>query len=166
MLKTRQGKLIAILFLIGIYFYATGNGVHETASFFFNTFCPQNNLATSACQSMFFNDYYFGNIMYFIGAFLMTIPLLAIERRYPNMTFNRNDYIILYINCIFYAFAIIAYAAFDKVLVGFWYVLITTIFALAFLFFRKTKYTQLPVTVYTATVYTVGTVVSLILRFH
>src|SRR5256885_16555445 len=41
-LKNTKGTIIAIVFMIGIYFSATGNGVHELASFVFNMFCGKN----------------------------------------------------------------------------------------------------------------------------
>src|SRR5689334_14643086 len=36
-LQMRDGMLCLTIFVIGLYFYATGNGVHELASFQFNT---------------------------------------------------------------------------------------------------------------------------------
>ena len=38
-LKTSTGMALLVCVVIGIYFYATGNGIHELASFQLNTFC-------------------------------------------------------------------------------------------------------------------------------
>src|SRR5581483_3950424 len=37
LLKTQKGFILALLFIVGVYFYATGNGLHEVASHAFNT---------------------------------------------------------------------------------------------------------------------------------
>ena len=164
--KSNYEKFLVILFAAGIYFYATGNGAHEIASFLFNNYCPQNNFATAFCKSSFFDDYYFGNIMYFFGAFFMTVPILLLERLNPTKDFTKKDYIILIINSLVYSLAIIAYAALDRVLVGLVYTLITTIVIDGILFTSKIKYKYLPYTFYSAVVYTIGAVISLLIRFR
>jgi hypothetical protein len=165
-LKSKRGLLWAIVFITGVYFYATGNGVHELASFDFNTYCDPKNITNELCNGLFFNDYYTGNIMYFLGAGLMIIPLLFLERMKPNKTYTKKDVNITVINAVIYAFAIFAYSAFDKVLVGLTYSLIIMILAdLLYLKTRK-KYLQYPITFYTALTYTIGTVAAIILRFH
>src|SRR5260221_11578758 len=75
LMQTKYGLILFIIFIIGIYFYATGNGVHELASFLFNSFCDIKNIYPDICGGLFFNDYYFGNAVYFIGAFLMNVSL-------------------------------------------------------------------------------------------
>src|SRR3989338_5145983 len=82
--KTKKGFWLAFTFLIGVYFYATGNGVHEVSSFNFNQFCDTKNFQGNLCGSMFFNDYYTGNILYFVGGILMYLSLLLFEQRNPN----------------------------------------------------------------------------------
>src|SRR5260221_14480002 len=94
LLKSKKGTLLALMFMIGIYFYSTGNGVHEVASYLFNTFCNTKHITNIPCGSMFFNDYYFGNILYFIGGLLFTIPLILFERMNPDKIFTKNDFII------------------------------------------------------------------------
>jgi hypothetical protein len=163
-LRQRRGKVLTVIFLAGMYFYATGNGVHETSSFLWNEYCPQNNLDSPLCKSMYFNDYYTGNILYFIGAFMTTVTLVALEKMLPNPTFTRGDYALLSINSFLYTFAIIAYAAFDRVAVGLVYVLITTVVVDGLLFLPRTAYARFPFSIYTAMAYTAGTVLSLIIR--
>ncbi|HSX40556.1 MAG TPA: hypothetical protein VLF68_02990 [Candidatus Saccharimonadales bacterium] len=165
-LKTKRGTMLAALFIIGIYLNATGNGVHEVASFLFNNFCDTKVVAGGFCGSAFFNDYYFGNIVYFIGAILFTVPLILFERSNPEKSFRRNDWIVLEINAIVYALTIFAYAGFDRVLVGLWYSIIATIIILFLLFTSKQKFKYLPFTVYSAIVYILGTAASLLVRFH
>lgn len=80
-MRGKYGLIMGLLFITGVYFYATGNGVHELASFFFNTYCGTKNVSEEVCEGMFFNDYYFGNILYFIGAFLMNAVLILFERK-------------------------------------------------------------------------------------
>src|SRR5258706_15442346 len=42
-------KLLSV-FIVGIYFYATGNGLHEVSSFNFNSFCNVKAFANNLCQ--------------------------------------------------------------------------------------------------------------------
>lgn len=166
LLKNRGNFLLTLLFVIGIYFYATGNGVHEVSSYIFNTFCDTKKIQPGFCGSVFFNDYYFGNILYFIGAYLLVVPLILLERQNPDPKFKKKDWIILVINSLVFAFAIFAYAAFDRVLVGLIYSLIITISILFLLFTSKKKYTQLPYTAYAAITYTLATIASILVRFR
>ncbi len=165
LLKNRGNFLFALLFIVGIYFYATGNGVHEVASYIFNTFCDTKNIQPGFCGSAFYNDYYFGNILYFIGAYLLVVPLILLERQNPDPKFKKKDWIILVINSLVFAFAIFAYAAFDRVLVGLVYSIVITLSVLFLLFTSKKKYTQLPYTTYAAITYTIATIASILIRF-
>lgn len=157
---------LLMLFITGVYFYSTGNGVHELASFLFNNYCNVKNFTGNLCNGFFFNDYYTGNIYYFIGGFLMVSSLLLLELKRPNQTYSKKDLPITLVNAAIYAFAIFAYAAFDVVLVGLAYSLITAIFAL-FLFAKiKKDYLKYPLITYTTITYTLGALAGLLARFR
>jgi 4-amino-4-deoxy-L-arabinose transferase-like glycosyltransferase len=162
-LKTKRGFYLALMFIIGIYFYATGNGVHELGSYIFNSFCPTVNFTQEFCKSSFYNDYYFGNGLYFVGAFLFSIALLLIEQANPQKRgLSKKDITYFCINAVVYALAIFAYSAFDRVYVGLIYTVITTA-VVDYLFLRKRKnFKQYPLTFYSALTYTMGGVASLI----
>lgn len=165
-LKTTKGLIFAVTFITGIYFYSTGNGLHEVASYLFNTFCDTDHFTSRACGSMFFNDYYFGNILYFIGAYLMNIPLILYELSKPFVEFDRKNLIILTINAVLYSVAIIAYAALDRVIVG---LVFSVIFMLSVIFLMltaKQPFRQIPFTLYCVISYTLGTIISFVIRFH
>lgn len=165
-LKLKRGFILALLFIIGIYFYATGNGLHEVSSFNFNQFCDTKNFSGDLCGSFFFNDYYTGNIFYFIGASLMVVSLLLLEKLKPNTMYQRKDLVVTIINAAIYAFAIFAYAAFDRVVAGLTYSVVVMLFA-QFLFLQiRKKYLQYPVITYTAITYTLGTLAALFVRFY
>jgi hypothetical protein len=162
-LQTKRGFWLTTIFIIGIYLYATGNGVHELGSFIFNSYCPLFNFTSAVCKSAFINDYYFGNGLYFVGAYLMTIPLILFERRHPS-SLDRRNLIILFINSLVYALAIFAYAAFDRVAVGLIFSVITLVSVLILLRTAERKYTQIPFTLYTAIAYGVGTIGALLVK--
>lgn len=166
LLKTKKGAILALIFVIGIYFYATGNGVHELGSFLFNQYCDTKNIIGNMCGGMFFNDYYFGNILYFIGAILMNTTLLFFEKEKPNKSFAKKDMWPLIINSIVYSFAIFAYAGFDRVLVGLVYSVVMTAIIVKFFILNKNKYLQKPVTTYMMITYILGTVASFLFRFR
>lgn len=163
-LKQKDFPLI-LLFISGIYFYATGNGVHELASFMFNHYCNVNNYAGDLCGGLFFNDYYTGNIYYFIGAFMMIASLLLLELRHPSETFKKNDLIILTVNALIYSFAIFAYAAFDRVSVGIVFSIITSAFVTSLFIKIRKQHIKYPVITYHTLTYLVGTITALIVRF-
>ena len=162
--KGNQGVLLSVLFITGIYFYSTGNGVHETASYIYNSFCDITVIGTGFCGSSFFNDYYFGNILYFLGAYLLTIALILLERTNLDSELDRKNWVILFVNSVIFAFAIFAYSAFDRVLVGLIYSLATTFTILLLLITSGKRFTQLPYTTYALVTYGLGTIASLIVR--
>ena len=165
--KGNQAVILSVIFITGIYFYATGNGVHETASYIFNSFCDTARIEAGFCGSSFFNDYYFGNILYFFGGYLMTIVLILLERKNNPTDFDRKNWIILLVNSVIFAFAIFAYSAFDRVLVGLIYSLATTLTILLLLVSSDKRVNQLPYTTYAFVTYALGTTASLIVRlFH
>ncbi len=165
-LKTRKGTLLGALFIIGLYFYATGNGVHEVASYLFNTFCDTKHFKSVVCGSMFFNDYYFGNALYFIGLFLTNVSLVALEIMRPQKKFTRKDLSIVAINGLVLALTFFAYAAFDRVLVGLWFVVIAALVTDILLLIYRRKIFSLPFTFYCALGYTLSAGASVLIRFH
>ncbi|MBI2032129.1 MAG: hypothetical protein HYT09_00610 [Candidatus Levybacteria bacterium] len=156
--------LLILTFIVGVYFYATGNGVHEIGSFFFNNYCDVSNFSGNICGGFFINDYYLGNILYFVGGFMMISALLLLEYKRPNKTYAKKDLLIMVINAVVYAFAIFAYAAFDRVLVGLVYSIITTIFAVYLFMLVRKKYLEFPVITYTALTYSLGTITAVVFK--
>ncbi len=120
----RRGMVLGSVFLAGIYFYASGNAFHELASFLFNQYCDVTSVSGQLCASLFFNDYYTGNVLYFIGAFLFTLALILLEVVQPRLLMTKRDLWLLVPNSLIYALAIVAYAGFDRVLVGLVYSLL------------------------------------------
>ena len=57
LLRSRKGALLALLFVIGVYFYATGNGLHEVANFLFGYYCPTDHFESAICKSLFADSY-------------------------------------------------------------------------------------------------------------
>lgn len=166
LLKTKNGTVLGIIFILGIYFTATGNGLHEMASFLFNTFCNTKIIESKPCGAMFFNDYYFGNIIYFIGLLLGNISLILFEKSRPEKNNDRKQAIITIINGFVYALALVAYAAFDLVLVGLFFVVISAGIVLYLFFQTKNPRLSYPFTLYCTTAYTSAMIITLLIRFH
>ncbi len=163
----RGGAFVGfLLFITGIYFYATGNGLHEVSSFNLNQFCAQGQTSGDLCGSFFVNDYYTGNILYFVGGALMVITLMLLERSRAKHAVTRKDLITLLINACVYALAIFAYAAFDRVLVGLVYSLGVAIIADILWLQVRDRYATYPFITYTAVAYSLGTVCALVFRLH
>lgn len=166
LLRSRSGAALGLLFVVGVYFYATGNGLHEVATFLFNQYCPTDQFDSAVCKSMFINAYYVGNILYFIGAMAFWIPLLIFEQMRPGDRMSRTDIILIAVNAIFWALAMIAYAGFDRVLVGFVFTVIMLITTVLLFVRARRSYRTLPFTFYTILVFGLATVVSLIVRLR
>lgn len=163
-LKSKLGCGLLLIFITGIYFYATGNGLHEVSSFNFNNFCDTQNFTDDLCGSMFINDYYTGNIFYFFGAILMVVPLLVFEKLNPVKNFTKKDMVVTAVNATIFALAIFAYAGFDRVLVGLVYSIIIMFVALGFFARIRKKYWNYPYITYTTLAYTLGTLAAFLFR--
>lgn len=164
-LRSRAGMLLLATFITGVYLYATGNGIHELASFQYHTFCPPLGPgSTLLCQGMFFNNYYVGNGLYFVGAFLMNTSLITLEGMRPLPAATRREMAITVANAIFYALAIIAYAAFDLVAVGLVFTLASMVTIDLMLWRSRHPLATRPFTTYAAVAYTIGGVVAALLR--
>lgn len=154
------GTLLGILFILGTYFYATGNGVHEVASFLFNQYCDTKHFTSASCGSMYFNDYYAGNIVYFFGLGLSNLAIVLLEMRRPDYTFTQSDARVTIINGLVLALTFFAYDAFDRVAVG---LISTIVFAVLFswlLVRRGVPYRTLPFTLYSALGFVLAAVVA------
>ena len=79
---------------------------------------------------------------------------------------SRTDIALISVNAIFWALAIVAYAGFDRVLVGFVFSVIMLI-TVVFLFIRAHRhYRTLPYTFYTILVYALGVAGSIVVRLR
>ncbi len=165
-ISTKKETTTLLIFIIGVYFYATGNGAHEIASYIFNTFCDTKTIPSSGmCASAFFNDYYFGNILYFAGGLLMYFALMMFERTHNLFLMNRKDMWGIVSNAMVLAIAIFAYAAFDPVLVGVVYSIAMMVMAWIFLYTSGRDFRRMPLTFYTTVAYSIGSILSLAFRF-
>jgi hypothetical protein len=72
---------------------------------------------------------------------------------------------VLVINALVYSLAIIAYAAFDLVLVGLGYAVIATLFILGVVVLGRRSPATTPFTLYNVIAYGVGTGAGLLIRF-
>ncbi len=164
LLKTKWGFYLSLVFVSGAYLYGMGEGWHEVASFTFNHHCNIKNFTDDLCGGLFINDYYTGNILFFVGGIIMNSAVIFLQKLNPTKSFNNKALIILLINSFLYAFTFFAYAAFDKVLVGLYSTLILMVIAdLVFLKVWK-KFREYPYITYSAFAYTMAGIASLIVR--
>lgn len=166
LLKDKKGTFIGVLFIIGLYLTATGNGAHEVASFVYETFCTNKHVIAGLCGSSYFNTYYFGNIVYFAGLLFSNLALILLEIKNPDKSFTKKDVMVTIVNGIVYAFTLFAYGAFDLVLVGLGFTVVMAILVDYLLFTAKSKPTALPFTLYSALAYTLSAIAILVVRFR
>jgi hypothetical protein len=159
-----SGVVLGVLFILGTYFYATGNGAHEIASFLFNEYCDTKHVGGGMCGSSYFDDYFLGNIVYFVGLGLSDLALILFERRNPDRTFSSGDARVTVANGVVLALTFIAYDAFDRVLVGLTATIVFAVIFDALLLTARAPFRSLPFTLYSALGFTLATVVALPLR--
>jgi hypothetical protein len=156
--------VLAVIFLCGAYLYGAGEGWHEVASFTLNTYCDVTNLAGNLCQGLFVNDYYAGNLIFFVGGVMMNGVLLVLATQQKMERFTNNDLVILLVNSLVYAFTWFAYAAFDLVLLGLFFAALLALISLAAYAKVKWNTREYPYIAYSAIAYTLATVATLIFR--
>ncbi len=150
LMQDARDTVLAVVFMLGTYFYATGNGVHEVASFLFNQYCDTKHFTSAECGSMFFNDYFFGNTTYFLGLGLSNLALVLLELRRPDGSYSGKDLWVTIANGGVLALTFFAYDAFDRVSVG---LVSTIVYAVVFdlvLVKSKARFRTVPFTLYSA----------------
>lgn len=164
LLQDATGAVLGVAFILGTYFYATGNGVHEVASFLFNEYCDTKHFTSTECGSMFFNDYYVGNSVYFLGLGLSNLALVLLELSRPDRSYGIRDMQVTVANAGILALTFFAYDAFDRVSVG----LISTVcYAVVFdllLIRRKVRFRTVPFTLYSALGFSVAALLAIPVR--
>jgi hypothetical protein len=164
--KTKKGIIITILFFFGILLTVMGNTIHETSGFFFKTYCPLPGSPVNLCAGLFFNDYYFGRILYFFGTLLCNLTIIILEIQKPVKRLTKQDNYIITTNAALYALGLLAYIAFDKVIVGILFVLTAAVITNILLFTSKKSMKTLPFTSYYAIAYSLATIAALTLKYH
>jgi hypothetical protein len=161
--KTLPYALLA-LFVAGAYVYGLGEGWHEVTSFTLNQYCDVHNISGDLCGGLFVNDYYTGNILFFIGGIGMAVALMILERLNPRSGWDNRNVIIGAVNSFIYSFTFFAYAAFDLVLVGLYSTVALMLISLVLLGGVVKHWRQHPYTTYSAFAYTLATAASVIVR--
>jgi hypothetical protein len=163
-LSRRLNTVLAIIFLCGVYLYGAGEGWHEVASFTLNTYCDTQNLAGNLCQGLFINDYYVGNLIFFVGGVMMNTVLLVLATQQKMDRFNNKDMAILLFNSLVYAFTWFAYAAFDVVLLGLYFATLLAIISIVLWVKVKRNMREYPYISYSVVAYTLATLATIVYR--
>lgn len=163
-LNRRLNLALGAAFVCGAYLYGAGEGWHEVASFTLNTYCDSLHPTGDLCQGLFVNDYYAGNLIFFVGGVMMNAVLLILATQRRMDRFDNADMAILLANSLVYALSWFAYAAFDVVLLGlFFAALLALISIVAFLRVRWNA-REYPYITYSAVAYTLATLATVVYR--
>jgi hypothetical protein len=163
-LNSKLNTLLAAVFVCGAYLYGAGEGWHEVASFTLNTYCDLNNLAGNLCQGLFINDYYAGNLIFFVGGVMMNTSVLALATQHREQRFNNTDMAILLINSLVYAFTWFAYAAFDVVLLGLFFAVLLAIISIVAFIKTGRNIREYPYITYSVVAYPLAAIATIIYR--
>jgi hypothetical protein len=155
---------LAAVFLCGAYLYGAGEGWHEVASFTLNTYCDVKNLAGNLCQGLFINDYYAGNLIFFVGGVMMNTVLLVLATQQKMERFTNRDMAILLVNSLVYAFTWFAYAAFDVVLLGLFFAALLAVISIAAWLKVRRNAREYPYITYSVVAYVLATIATVIYR--
>jgi hypothetical protein len=154
------------LFVVGAYLYGLGEGWHEVTSFTLNQHCDAQNISGDLCGGLFINDYYTGNVLFFLGGIAMATALMILERANPSSAWDNRNVAIGGVNSLIYSFTFFAYAAFDLVLVGLYSTAALMLISLVFLAAVVRRWRNYPYISYSAFAYTLAMVASLIVRLR
>jgi hypothetical protein len=163
-LSRKLNTMLAAIFLCGAYLYGAGEGWHEVASFTLNTYCDTDNLTGNLCLGLFINDYYAGNLIFFVGGVMMNTVLLVLATQQKMERFNNTDLAILLFNSLVYAFTWFAYAAFDVVLLGLYFAALLAIISIVVWVKVKRNIREYPYITYSVVAYTLATIATIIYR--
>ena len=163
--KTLRFPILA-LFVVGAYLYGLGEGWHEVTSFTLNQYCDVRDVSGDLCGGLFVNDYYTGNVLFFIGGIGMATALMILERLNPSSAWDNRNVIVGGVNSFIYSFTFFAYAAFDPVLVGLYSTAALMLIALVLLAGVARQWRQHPYISYSVFAYTLATGASLIVRLR
>jgi hypothetical protein len=163
--KTLRYPLLA-LFVVGAYLYGLGEGWHEVTSFTLNQYCNAQDASSELCGGLFINDYYTGNILFFVGGIGMATALMILERMNPTEAWDNRNVVIGAVNSLIYSFTFFAYAAFDLVLVGLYSTAIVMLISFVVLAGVVRNWRRYPYISYSAFAYMLATVASLIVRLR
>jgi hypothetical protein len=163
-LSRSLNTVIFIVFLCGVYLYGAGEGWHEVASFTLNTYCDTQNLVGNLCNGLFINDYYAGNLIFFVGGVMVNGAVLALATQQRMDRFTNRDMTILLGNSLVYAFTWFAYAAFDIVLLGLFFAALLAVISLVAFLRVKWNAREYPYITYSAVAYTLATIATLMYR--
>ena len=161
--KTLRYSLLA-LFVVGAYLYGLGEGWHEVTSFTLNQYCDVQNISGDLCGGLFINDYYTGNILFFVGGIGMAVALMILERLNPSSGWDNRNVVIGAVNSFIYSFTFFAYAAFDIVLVGLYSTVALMLISAGLLAAVVKHWRKYPYISYSAFAYTLATAASVIVR--
>jgi len=163
-LSRKSNTVLVAVFVCGAYLYGAGEGWHEVASFTLNTYCDTENMTGNLCQGLFINDYYAGNLIFFVGGVMMNSVLLVLATQQKMDRFNNKDMAILLVNSLVYAFTWFAYAAFDVVLLGLYFAALLAIISIAAWVKVKRNVREYPYITYSVVAYTLATIATIIYR--
>jgi hypothetical protein len=164
MLNRGLNIILGVVFLCGAYLYGAGEGWHEVASFTLNTYCDTQNLAGNLCQGLFINDYYAGNLIFFVGGVMMNTVLLVLATQQRMERFDNKDMAILLVNSLVYAFTWFTYAAFDVVLLGLYFATLLAVISIVAFIKVKRNIREYPYITYSVIAYSLATIATLIYR--
>lgn len=167
LLKDKIGTIYALMFLSGLYFCASGNGLHEVSSHFFNTFCNTKTIENTFCGAAFINNYYFGNGMFFFGFLLSNLSLVLMELRKQDVVQGTRNILITLVNSSLFSLSLVAYAGFDRVQIGLYFLLISLMIFSFIAVKLKHRIFYYPFTLYCAFAYSTAALVSFVIwNYH
>jgi hypothetical protein len=109
-------RRVELLFLLGLYLYGAGYGVHEVTNYLHARYCDQTVLDEALCRIVVFNDDGFSHWIYFIGFSMINAALVLLQALLPfRGTLARRDLVLLGVNALFIALGIFANLGFEEI---------------------------------------------------
>ncbi|MBI4137386.1 hypothetical protein HY469_04965, partial [Candidatus Roizmanbacteria bacterium] len=165
LLNKNKIVLATLLFIIGVYLFGAGSGLHEAMDYLNARFCNRGEITNALCNIISYNDDTFSHIVYYIGFILLTISLVITEYFSPRKNpISLKDIRLISANALFIALFIFLNLAFEPTLMDMIVFGSMTVFTASVLQFGRHSYKNLPITLYFAISYGVGVISSLVYK--
>jgi hypothetical protein len=157
----RRHLALNLAFIIGIYLLGASYGDHEVTNYLNARFCLDEPLNSTLCRIIVFNDDEFSHWLFFIGFTLVNAALPLLQVLFPYLgEVTAKDIALLVFNGLFIAAGIIANLAFEEI--GFDLYVVALLTGLSLVLLRQNG--RQPLLIYFATAYTVGLIVTVIIK--
>lgn len=156
----RWNLALNLAFIVGLYLLGASYGDHEVTNYLHSRYCPPEE-TSRLCDIIIYNDDEFSHYVFFTGFVMVNAALMLIQVLFPHAErLSSRDKVLLAVNALFMAAGIVANLAFEEIGLDLYVILLLAAISLGMLWRKGAQ----PLLVYYSTAYTVGLVVTAVVK--